>query len=70
MSFIDQLVSIIDGLGVPAFAVVGVQLALQAGIALPGVLLVGMFNGFGGGLLRDVIVNERRPCCKPGVYQI
>ena len=70
MSLIDQLVSIIDGLGVPAFAVVGMQLALQAGIALPGVLLVGMFNGFGGGLLRDVIVNETPAMLKPGVYQV
>ncbi len=67
---IYRTVGVIDALGVPAFAVVGMQLALQAGIALPGVLIVGMFNGFGGGLLRDVIANEMPAMLKPGVMQV
>jgi uncharacterized membrane protein YeiH len=65
---IDWLVSLIDAIGTPAFAVVGMQLSLQAGIALPGVVLIGVLNGFGGGLLRDVIVNDVPAVLRPGQY--
>lgn len=65
---VDRLVSLIDAVGTPAFAVVGMQLALVAGIALPGVVLVGVLNGFGGGLLRDVVVNDVPAVLRPGQY--
>ena len=62
----DNAVIAIDSLGVPAFAVVGTQLALAAGISIPGVLLIGVINGIGGGLLRDVLVNEQPMLLRPG----
>ena len=65
---VDMLVSVIDAIGTPAFAVVGMQLSLEAGISLPGVLLIGMINGFGGGLLRDVVVNDAPTVLQPGQY--
>jgi uncharacterized membrane protein YeiH len=68
MPMIDWLVSVIDAVGTPAFAVVGMQLSLRAGIALPGVVLVGVLNGFGGGLLRDVVVNDVPAVLQPGQY--
>ena len=42
LQVVDKLVSTIDAIGTPAFAVVGMQLALDAGIPLPGVVLVGV----------------------------
>lgn len=65
---VDKLVSTIDAIGTPAFAVVGMQLALGAGIPLPGVVLVGAVSGVGGGVLRDVIVREVPFILQPGQF--
>lgn len=62
----DWIVTITDAVGTPAFAVIGMQLALIAGIPWPGVLLIGVVNGTGGGLLRDVVVNEVPAVLRPG----
>ena len=37
----DRLIGVIDALGTPAYAVIGMQLALAGGLPLAGVLLVG-----------------------------
>ena len=58
MRLVDNLINLIDALGVPAFAAVGMQLSLQAGLPAPGVVLIGMINGFGGGFLRDIAVGN------------
>ena len=63
---VDRVVDVIDGIGVPAFAVVGLQLSLQKGIPLPGVVLVGVVNGVGGGILRDLLVGDTPAALKPG----
>ncbi len=65
---VDKLVSTIDAIGTPAFAVVGMQLALRAGIPLPGVVLVGAVSGVGGGVLRDVIVRDIPLILQPGQF--
>ena len=70
MGLIDNLISLIDALGVPAFAVVGMQLSLAAGISAPGVVLIGMVNGFGGGLLRDITVGNTPAVLKPGRFYL
>jgi uncharacterized membrane protein YeiH len=67
---VDRLISVIDALGIPAFAVVGMQLSLRAGIPLPGAVLVGVMNGFGGGLLRDVVVGDTPAMLKPGQFAL
>ncbi len=65
---VDQLIGTIDAIGTPAFAVVGLQLALGAGIPLPGVILVGAVCGVGGGVLRDLIVREIPYILQPGQF--
>jgi uncharacterized membrane protein YeiH len=65
---IDRLVNVVDAVGVPAFAVVGMQYSLLAGIPLPGVVLIGLINGFGGGILRDVLVDEVPAMLRPGQW--
>jgi len=66
MILVDRVVDVIDGIGVPAFAVVGLQMSLQAGIPLPGVVVVGVTNGVGGGILRDLLVGDTPAALKPG----
>ena len=55
-----------DALGLGAYAVVGIQLALAAKISLPGCVLVGVVNAVGGGILRDVLSREEPEIFKPG----
>lgn len=68
MVFVDRLISVIDAIGMPAFAVIGMQLSLEAGVPLPGVVLVGVVNGTGGGMLRDLLVGDTPIVLKPGQY--
>jgi uncharacterized membrane protein YeiH len=63
---VNRLIEVIDAIGVPAFAVVGMQLSLRAGIPIPGAVMVGVVNGFGGGLLRDLLVGDTPAALKPG----
>jgi uncharacterized membrane protein YeiH len=63
-----KLVEWIDSIGVPAYAVIGMQLAQAQGLSTPGVVLVGVLNGVGGGVLRDVLVNEPAHLLLPGQY--
>jgi len=66
MMLVDRVVNVIDGIGVPAFAIVGLQLSLQQGLPLPGVVLVGVTNGVGGGILRDLLVGDTPAALQPG----
>jgi uncharacterized membrane protein YeiH len=63
-----KLVEWIDVVGVPAYAVVGMQLAQAQGLSTAGVVLVGVLNGVGGGVLRDVLVNDPPHLLLPGQY--
>jgi uncharacterized membrane protein YeiH len=66
--YTTNLIDWIDSIGTPAFAVVGMQLSLAAGIPLPGVVLIGALNGVGGGVLRDVLVGDVPSIMKPGLF--
>jgi uncharacterized membrane protein YeiH len=62
----DRIVNIIDAVGTPAYALIGFQLALLAGIPLAGAMLVGLVNGVAGGVLRDVLVGDVPQMFRPG----
>lgn len=70
MRLVDNLISLIDAVGVPAFAVVGMQLSLAAGVSPSGVVLIGMINGFGGGFLRDITVGNTPAVLRPGRFYL
>jgi len=70
MLLVDRLISTIDAIGTPAFAMIGMQLSLYAGIPLPGVVLVGVVNGIGGGILRDLVVKDTPTILKPGQFTV
>jgi uncharacterized membrane protein YeiH len=61
-----QVVMIADALGLGAFAVVGMKLALAAGLSLPAVALVGVVNAVGGGILRSVFLRQIPEVFRPG----
>jgi uncharacterized membrane protein YeiH len=48
----------VDALGLGAYACVGAQMTLGMGLSIPAAILVGVINGVGGGLLRDILVNR------------
>lgn len=70
MTLVDRVINLIDAIGVPAFAVIGMQLSLAAAVPLPGVVLIGMINGFGGGILRDLMVGDSPVVLKPGQFYV
>jgi uncharacterized membrane protein YeiH len=63
---LGHIVGLIDALGLGAYAVVGMNLALAAHLPLIGVAVVGMVNAVGGGILRDVLNNQEPHMFKPG----
>ena len=64
----DRLVAAVDALGLGAYAVVGVEKALAAGLSPTASILVGVVNATGGGLIRDLLVRDEPLLLKPGQY--
>ncbi len=70
-SYVERLhraIELIDAVGLGAYGAWGVQKALTAGLSLPAVILVGMVNACGGGVLRDIMVREEPLVLKPGQF--
>lgn len=65
-NIVNKVIDLIDAVGIPAFAVVGMELALSKKVALPGVVLIGVINGVGGGLLRDLLSGQQPRLLLPG----
>jgi uncharacterized membrane protein YeiH len=65
-----RLIAVIDALGLGAYAAFGTQKALQAGLAVPAAILVGVINAAGGGLLRDIITREEPLVFRPGQFYV
>ncbi|MDE2364448.1 MAG: TRIC cation channel family protein [Hyphomicrobiales bacterium] len=68
MRMIERVIEMVDSVGTPAFAVVGVEIAAHSGLPTPGVLMVGCVGGVGGGVLRDMLVREVPEIMQPGRY--
>lgn len=66
----QRLIAWIDALGLGAYAVFGVQKALNAGFPASAAVLVGLVNAIGGGLLRDVLTREEPLVFKPGQFYL
>lgn len=65
-----RTIALIDALGLGAYAAFGTQKALQAGLAVPAAVLVGVMNAVGGGLLRDIITRSEPLVFKPGQFYV
>lgn len=64
----EKLIEVTDAVGVPAYAILGMQMAAEQDVSTLGVVLVGVINGVGGGLLRDLLARETPHLLKPGQY--
>jgi uncharacterized membrane protein YeiH len=63
---VTQLTGLADALGLGAFAVVGMRLALAASISVAGAMLVGVVNAVGGGVLRSLLLHRTPVIFRPG----
>ena len=59
-----------DGAGLALFAVTGTQKALAAGLNPVMAAIMGMLTGIGGGMLRDVLVNETPTVLRADLYAV
>ncbi len=64
----SRIVRMVDALGLGAYAVVGMQLSIEAGLSLPAIVLVGLVNAVGGGVLRDVLIRKEPDLFLPGTF--
>ena len=64
----NQVVAIIDAIGLGAFAVVGTDMALQLELHWLAAIFVGVVNAVGGGLLRDLLIRAEPLLLKPGQF--
>ena len=67
---VRRVIALIDALGLGAYAAFGTQKALQAGLAVPAAIVVGVINAAGGGLLRDIITREEPLVFRPGQFYV
>jgi uncharacterized membrane protein YeiH len=63
----ESIISLLDGIGIGAYAIVGLQLARTAGLDLSAAILVGVVNAVGGGVLRDLLVHREPDIFRPGI---
>lgn len=64
----QQVSDMMDAVGIGMYAVVGMQASKLAGLTLLGVGLVGIVNGVGGGLLRDIVIRRDPEVFMPGTW--
>lgn len=67
-SWLPRTLALADALGIGAYGVVGMHLAVQAGIPMIGAMLIGFVNAVGGGVLRDLLLNQRPELLQPSVW--
>ena len=65
---LTKVIALIDALGLGAYAVVGIEKSISAGLSMPAAVLVGVINAVGGGLLRDLLVRDEPLLLKPGQF--
>ena len=57
-----------DAVDVVSFSIVGAIVSLEFGLNIFGVIMVAFFNGVGGGIIRDMLLNEVPWFLKTGLY--
>ena len=57
-----------DAVDMVAFSLVGTIVALEYNLNIYGIILIAFANGVGGGILRDVLLNEVPWFLKTGIY--
>ena len=65
-----RLVLLFDAAGLGLFAVAGTQKALIAGLNPVMAIFMGVLTGIGGGILRDVLVNQTPTVLQADIYAV
>jgi uncharacterized membrane protein YeiH len=65
----DKLIFIIfDAIGLVSFSITGAKIAIENNLNLTGVLVLSFITSVGGGIIRDVIINEVPFVFRTGFY--
>jgi uncharacterized membrane protein YeiH len=67
---IQHIILLFDAAGLATFAVAGTQKALAYGINPAAAALLGMLTGIGGGIMRDLLVNEIPVVLRADLYAV
>lgn len=67
--WLSVTMDLVDSLGLGAYAVFGMALAVKAGLPTLSIVVIGMVNAVGGSILRDVLVRAPRRILEPGQWQ-
>ena len=59
---------VIDAIGLGCYAVFGTETSLDAGVSVIGAGMIGLINGIGGGLLRDISMREEPVLFQPSEH--
>jgi uncharacterized membrane protein YeiH len=70
ISSFSRVINVVDALGLGAYAAVGAQKSLDAGLSAPAAALVGVVNACAGGVLRDLLTREEPLLFKPGQFYV
>lgn len=60
MMDVNNMIDIIDAIGVFAFAISGIRMAANKGFDLFGAFVVGFATAIGGGTIRDLLLGDRK----------
>jgi uncharacterized membrane protein YeiH len=66
----DRGVQLLDGLGLAVFCVTGASKALAFGLGPVQAALLGAITGIGGGMLRDLLLNQTPTVLRQDLYAI
>lgn len=66
----ENIIFILECIGTIAFAITGVLVAVEAGLDLFGVCLIGCITAVGGGIMRDVVLGNTPPLVFDNIIMI
>lgn len=65
---VEEGVQLADALGLGLFAIVGADIALEAGFSAPIAVVAGLLSGAGGGVIRDLLTGRTPLIMKGEIY--
>ena len=63
-----RLVNLSDALGLALFTIIGATIAVKSGMEMLSVAVLATLTGVGGGIIRDLLVNETPFVLKEDIY--
>jgi uncharacterized membrane protein YeiH len=67
LPWLPRVLALADALGIGAYGVVGMYLAVSAGIPMMAAILIGVVNAVGGSAFRDLLMGQKLELLQPSV---